>query len=65
MINNYSFNIYRSIPKLLNRDDDRPNHQNEYRGVTHFEPIPHDHDFCERIVINVSMNFMLLYYYKI
>jgi hypothetical protein len=24
-------------------------------GITVFEPIPHDHDFCERVVINVSM----------
>lgn len=23
-------------------------------GHAHFEPIPHDHDFCERVVINVS-----------
>jgi len=23
-------------------------------GPQHFEPIPHDHDFCERVVINVS-----------
>jgi potassium voltage-gated channel Shaker-related subfamily A member 1 len=23
-------------------------------GINHFEPIPHDHDFCERVVINVS-----------
>ncbi|XP_064480783.1 potassium voltage-gated channel protein Shaker-like isoform X2 [Ornithodoros turicata] len=23
-------------------------------GGGHFEPIPHDHDFCERVVINVS-----------
>lgn len=24
-------------------------------GINHFEPIPHDHDFCERVVINVSI----------
>lgn len=23
-------------------------------AINHFEPIPHDHDFCERVVINVS-----------
>ena len=27
-------------------------------GINHFEPIPHDHDFCERVVINVSGNWL-------
>ncbi|GLG93032.1 Potassium voltage-gated channel protein Shaw [Gryllus bimaculatus] len=30
-------------------------HTGQFSGVAaHFEPIPHDHDFCERVVINVS-----------
>ncbi|XP_076225503.1 potassium voltage-gated channel protein Shaker isoform X1 [Nomia melanderi] len=44
----------RSLPKLSSQDEDGPNPHTQYTGVTHFEPIPHDHDFCERIVINVS-----------
>ncbi|XP_046459724.1 potassium voltage-gated channel protein Shaker-like isoform X2 [Daphnia pulex] len=45
----------RSLPKLASHDDDdglNPNGQ--FPGVGTFEPIPHDHDFCERVVINVS-----------
>ncbi|XP_047362201.1 potassium voltage-gated channel protein Shaker isoform X11 [Vespa velutina] len=44
----------RSLPKLSSQDEDGPNPHTQYTGVTHFEPIPHDHDFCERVVINVS-----------
>ncbi|XP_048506135.1 potassium voltage-gated channel protein Shaker isoform X4 [Athalia rosae] len=43
-----------SLPKLSSQDEDGPNPHTQYTGVTHFEPIPHDHDFCERVVINVS-----------
>lgn len=47
--------VYRSLPKLSSQDDDGPTaHTQQYSGVVHFEPIPHDHDFCERVVINVS-----------
>nr|XP_031827977.1 potassium voltage-gated channel protein Shaker isoform X2 [Nomia melanderi] len=46
--------LYLSLPKLSSQDEDGPNPHTQYTGVTHFEPIPHDHDFCERIVINVS-----------
>ncbi|XP_048506139.1 potassium voltage-gated channel protein Shaker isoform X7 [Athalia rosae] len=49
-----SSNIRRSLPKLSSQDEDGPNPHTQYTGVTHFEPIPHDHDFCERVVINVS-----------
>ncbi|XP_060832928.1 potassium voltage-gated channel protein Shaker isoform X2 [Bombus pascuorum] len=44
----------RSLPKLSSQDEDGPNPHTQYTGVTQFEPIPHDHDFCERVVINVS-----------
>ncbi|KAK1118664.1 hypothetical protein K0M31_014968, partial [Melipona bicolor] len=43
-----------SLPKLSSQDEDGPNPHTQYTGVTQFEPIPHDHDFCERVVINVS-----------
>ncbi|XP_066587022.1 potassium voltage-gated channel protein Shaker isoform X4 [Prorops nasuta] len=44
----------RSLPKLTNQDEDGPNPHTQYTGVTYFEPIPHNHDMCERVVINVS-----------
>ncbi|KAK6629034.1 hypothetical protein RUM43_002851 [Polyplax serrata] len=43
----------RSLPKLSSQDEDGPT-PHAFTGVVHFEPIPHDHDFCERVVINVS-----------
>ncbi|XP_063862265.1 potassium voltage-gated channel protein Shaker-like isoform X2 [Scylla paramamosain] len=43
-----------SLPKLSSQDDDGPNTQTNYTGTGNFEPIPHDHDFCERVVINIS-----------
>ncbi|XP_029043943.1 potassium voltage-gated channel protein Shaker isoform X1 [Osmia lignaria lignaria] len=46
--------LNQSLPKLSSQDEDGPNPHTQYTGVTHFEPIPHDHDFCERVVINVS-----------
>ncbi|XP_069990718.1 potassium voltage-gated channel protein Shaker [Penaeus vannamei] len=45
---------FRSLPKITSQDDDGPNNQTPYTGAGNFEPIPHDHDFCERVVINVS-----------
>ncbi|XP_069954067.1 potassium voltage-gated channel protein Shaker isoform X2 [Cherax quadricarinatus] len=45
---------YKSLPKLSSQDDDGPNTQSNYTGTGNFEPIPHDHDFCERVVINIS-----------
>nr|XP_018912093.1 PREDICTED: potassium voltage-gated channel protein Shaker isoform X1 [Bemisia tabaci] len=42
-----------SLPKLSSQDEDGAPH-GQYTGVNLFEPIPHDHDFCERVVINVS-----------
>ncbi|XP_015915638.1 potassium voltage-gated channel protein Shaker isoform X2 [Parasteatoda tepidariorum] len=57
---------YRSLPKLGSEDlggpDGIANRQQQQQQQTttgspspgNFEPIPHDHDFCERVVINVS-----------
>ncbi|XP_061720265.1 potassium voltage-gated channel protein Shaker isoform X6 [Cydia pomonella] len=41
-----------SLPKLCSQEEEagRP----PQGGVVTFEPIQHDHDFCERVVINVS-----------
>ncbi|CAL4062781.1 unnamed protein product, partial [Meganyctiphanes norvegica] len=44
----------KSLPKISSQDDDGPNAPSNYTGTGTFEPIPHDHDFCERVVINVS-----------
>ncbi|KFM58916.1 Potassium voltage-gated channel protein Shaker, partial [Stegodyphus mimosarum] len=51
----------RSLPKLGSEDLGGPegisNQQQQQQGSPapgNFEPIPHDHDFCERVVINVS-----------
>ncbi|KAL0280306.1 UNVERIFIED_CONTAM: hypothetical protein PYX00_001639 [Menopon gallinae] len=44
---------FRSLPKLSSQDEDGPT-PHTFTGVVHFEPIPHDHDYCERVVINVS-----------
>jgi hypothetical protein len=48
----------RSLPKLSSQDEDGPTPHTQFTGVQHFEPIPHDHDFCERVVINVSAVLM-------
>ncbi|GJQ79665.1 hypothetical protein Trydic_g5818 [Trypoxylus dichotomus] len=49
-----SFNKARSLPKLSSQEEDGHTPHSQFTGVAHFEPIPHDHDFCERVVINVS-----------
>ncbi|XP_021917781.1 potassium voltage-gated channel protein Shaker isoform X1 [Zootermopsis nevadensis] len=46
--------LNQSLPKLSSQDEDGPTPHGQFTGVQHFEPIPHDHDFCERVVINVS-----------
>ncbi|KAJ3629220.1 hypothetical protein MTP99_013625 [Tenebrio molitor] len=43
-----------SLPKLSSQEEDGHTPHSQFTGVAHFEPIPHDHDFCERVVINVS-----------
>ena len=49
---------YRSLPKLsAQTDEDGTGHsQGPGQTVQLFEPIPHDHSFCERVVINVSIS---------
>uniref|UniRef100_A0A1B0ADM8 BTB domain-containing protein n=1 Tax=Glossina pallidipes TaxID=7398 RepID=A0A1B0ADM8_GLOPL len=44
----------RSLPKLSSQDEEGGAGHGYGGGPQHFEPIPHDHDFCERVVINVS-----------
>ncbi|XP_025191622.1 potassium voltage-gated channel protein Shaker isoform X6 [Melanaphis sacchari] len=58
--------IDRSLPKLSTQDEDgcgpgaslgtglTHGHPQHCSGSATFEPIPHDHDFCERVTINVS-----------
>ncbi|XP_045784607.1 potassium voltage-gated channel protein Shaker isoform X1 [Maniola jurtina] len=45
-------NTEASLPKLCSQEEEqgRP----PQGGVVTFEPIQHDHDFCERVVINIS-----------
>ncbi|KAM7349935.1 potassium voltage-gated channel protein Shaker isoform 3-T3 [Cochliomyia hominivorax] len=48
-------NFYeKSLPKLSSQDEEGGAGHGYGGGPQHFEPIPHDHDFCERVVINVS-----------
>ncbi|XP_037890480.1 potassium voltage-gated channel protein Shaker isoform X4 [Glossina fuscipes] len=48
-------NLYdKSLPKLSSQDEEGGAGHGYGGGPQHFEPIPHDHDFCERVVINVS-----------
>nr|QTA73543.1 potassium voltage-gated channel protein shaker [Scolopendra subspinipes]WOE90267.1 potassium voltage-gated channel protein shaker [Scolopendra mutilans] len=44
----------KSLPKLTNEDTEGNNPSQTAFHHSNFEPIPHDHDFCERVVINVS-----------
>ncbi|XP_056629539.1 potassium voltage-gated channel protein Shaker isoform X2 [Diorhabda carinulata] len=46
--------LSQSLPKLSSQEEDGHTPHTQFTGVAHFEPIPHDHDFCERVVINVS-----------
>ncbi|XP_033240281.1 potassium voltage-gated channel protein Shaker isoform X6 [Drosophila pseudoobscura] len=47
-------NLNQSLPKLSSQDEEGGAGHGFGGGPQHFEPIPHDHDFCERVVINVS-----------
>ncbi|XP_017121517.1 potassium voltage-gated channel protein Shaker isoform X12 [Drosophila elegans] len=49
-----SLDGYGSLPKLSSQDEEGGAGHGFGGGPQHFEPIPHDHDFCERVVINVS-----------
>lgn len=57
---NFIIEKYRSLPKLSSQDEEGGAGHGYSGGPQHFEPIPHDHDFCERVVINVS-NLSLLF----
>lgn len=66
--------MFRSLPKLSTQDEDgcgpgaslgtglTHGHPQHCSGSATFEPIPHDHDFCERVTINVSIT---TYHYNI
>lgn len=51
----YWCNIFRSLPKLSSQDEEGGAGIGFPQQPQHFEPIPHDHDFCERVVINVRI----------
>jgi len=46
--------LERSLPKIDTHTDDGVHQNPQYTGQHHFHPVPHDHDFCERVIINVS-----------
>ncbi len=46
--------FHRSLPKLAAHEDDGVHQNPQYTGQHHFHPVKHDHDYCERVVINVS-----------
>jgi len=43
-----------SLPKLPIHEDSGVHQNPQYTGQHHFHPVVHDHDYCERIVINVG-----------
>jgi len=44
----------KSLPKICGHEEEGVHQNPQYTGQHHFHPVPHDHDFCERVVINVS-----------
>ena len=52
--NNSSFFFCRELPKLSAHEEEGVHQNPQYTGQHHFHPVPHDHDYCERVVINVS-----------
>merc|ERR1711936_1370466 len=42
------------LPKLTAHEDEGVHQNPQYTGQHHFHPVVHDHDYCERVVINVS-----------
>ncbi|KAL7012555.1 hypothetical protein ACKWTF_014919 [Chironomus riparius] len=44
---------YESLPKLSSHDNEEEI-VDKKKEVNYFEPIPHDHNLCERVVINIS-----------
>ena len=49
------FLLSRSLPKISSHEEEGVHQNPQYTGHHHFHPVPHDHDFCERVVINVSL----------
>ena len=47
------FIFSRSLPKLPTHEEEGVHQNPQYTGQHHFHPVPHDHDYCERVVINV------------
>ena len=45
---------FRELPKLSAHEEEGVHQNPQYTGQHHFHPVPHDHDYCERVVINVS-----------
>lgn len=54
--------VCRSLPKFSAQQDEDGGHSHGHGGqVQLFEPIPHDHSFCERVVINASIPVFFYY----
>ena len=51
----------RSLPKICGHEEEGVHQNPQYTGQHHFHPVPHDHDFCERVVINVSQGHRARY----
>lgn len=56
------FFIFRSLPKLTAHEDEGVHQNPQYTGQHHFHPVVHDHDCCQRVVINVSTNTLLWWF---
>ena len=54
MILHHFSSIFRELPKLSAHEEEGVHQNPQYTGQHHFHPVPHDHDYCERVVINVS-----------
>jgi len=46
--------IKQELPKLSAHEEEGVHQNPQYTGQHHFHPVPHDHDYCERVVINVG-----------
>ena len=46
---------FRSLPKLTAHEDEGVHQNPQYTGQHHFHPVVHDHDYCERVIVNVSL----------
>ena len=55
------FLLSRSLPKISSHEEEGVHQNPQYTGHHHFHPVPHDHDFCERVVINVSQGHRARY----